>query len=137
MAGTRTLQAANLRPVAGAALVAALAVLLAGCSASVGGFERASATDVAPGRFAEVNLELQQGYTIRWDWTADAVMHFNIHTHDDGRYQERHREDTRQSSGSYTAPAVGGYSFLWENTGTTPARLTYNVHGQGKIVSTV
>lgn len=121
-----------------AAFLLLLAAILAGCADSAGRtFEHEGSPTVAPGRFAEVNLQLKAGDTIGWDWSADGALHFDIHTHLDGDVQLRVQEENRSSRGSYEAPQDGGYSFLWANRGQQPVALQYAVHGDGSIDSIV
>lgn len=118
---------------------AAAALLLAGCT---GGDEppadRLDRRLEVPGDgFAEANLEMREGTTIVYDWntTADRILRFDVHTHEDGEVRV-HRETTGASGeGSYEAARDGAVSLLWENPDGEAAPLDVTVEGRFELVS--
>lgn len=117
-------------------LVALLLVsaLLAGCSFSSG--SAVGDASVAPEKFKEINLGLKAGKTVTWDWsTTGGAARFDVHSHKDGVVTEHVIRAGTSDKGSFTAPADGEYSLLWENKGTATIHVAYNVHVDGKITS--
>ena len=111
-----------------------LPLLLAGCAGL--DVHRAD-LQLAPGQIAEVNLALQQGDTVRWDWTASETLHFNVHSHSGGGMVEHVTRQAARDQGSFTAPAAGSYSLFWQPASPTPVVLTYSITGAGKLESTL
>ena len=86
---------------------------------------------IAPGNFFEINTQMPRNGTIAWDWSireGDDVA-FNLHSHFDDEVQYLVEETTDAHHGAYTNDREGGYSLMWENTGSTPLTLRYRAWG--------
>jgi hypothetical protein len=57
------------------------------------------------------------------------AVEFNVHSHFDGQVQYLVEETAAAHNGTYTNDRAGGYSLMWENTGTVPITLQYRVWG--------
>ncbi len=117
-----------------AALGVAAAAALSGCSApSRPGLDLQDAQEVPAGGFAEVNLLLDAGDTVTWDWQADQAMRFGVHIHDGDGVTYLVSVDGRDDASSFKAPETGGYSLMWSNLGSSPAHLAFTVGGTGEL----
>lgn len=106
-------------------------------AAAAGEALMADRVTIAPGQFFEINTEAAAGGTLGWAWTAEAPIHFDVHTHFDDEVQYVVDEDgTAGGSGTYTVQREGGHSYLWENTGTLPVSVSYRVWGDWELDST-
>lgn len=92
---------------------------------------------IPPGRFFEINTQMEEGAMFWWAWTSSEPVHFDVHSHFDGEVQTHAAEDAASGDGEFTNGRAGGYSLLWENTGTQPATLDYLVWGDFVLDSTV
>lgn len=92
---------------------------------------------IPPGRFFEINTEMENRASFSWSWSASATVHFDVHSHFDGEVQYHVEEDAASGRGNFTNNRAGGYSFLWENTGALPVTLDYRVWGDFTLVSFV
>lgn len=95
----------------------------------------ADSVTIAPGQFYEVNTQAPANGSLNWDWSASAVIHFDVHTHFDEQVQYVVEEQVAASTGSYFVNRTGGHSYLWENTGTLPVTLDYRVWGDFELDS--
>ncbi len=89
-------------------------------------------TVVIPGgSFFEINTEMELNATLNWDWSTEegTPVHFDVHSHFDDEVQYWVEMETAEHAGSFTNERTGGYSYLWENGGATPVRLTYRAWG--------
>jgi hypothetical protein len=84
---------------------------------------------IPPGQFFEINTEMENNTSFSWDWTSSATVHFNLHSHFDDEVQDLLDEDGTEGRGHFTNQREGGYSLMWENTGTLPVTLDYRVWG--------
>jgi hypothetical protein len=84
---------------------------------------------IPPGQFFEVNTEMENNTAFHWSWSASETVHFNVHSHFDDQVQDHVDEDGEDGRGDFTNHRKGGYSLLWENTGTLPVTLDYRVWG--------
>jgi hypothetical protein len=84
---------------------------------------------VPPGQFFEVNTEMENHTAFYWSWSASGTVHFDVHSHFDDEVQSHVDEDAERGRGNFTNHRKGGYSLLWENTGTLPVTLDYRVWG--------
>ncbi|HUR25251.1 MAG TPA: hypothetical protein VM327_04455 [Candidatus Thermoplasmatota archaeon] len=84
---------------------------------------------IPPGRFFEVNTGMENNSAFYWSWSSSATVHFNVHSHFDDQVQDHVDEDAESGRGNFTNHRKGGYSLLWENTGTLPVTLDYRVWG--------
>jgi hypothetical protein len=128
-----------MRVLALAAVVVAAAV--AGCS---GPSEAPPPADrihartvtLAPGSFAEVNVLLEAGDTLRWSWSVQGpAPFFNVHTHNEDNSARilRQTSDQTRNNGTFAAPEAGTYSLYWSNETPYPITLTYDVLGEGRL----
>lgn len=130
----------TMKPRLALAVALALSLPLAGCGSPSGsGVDLEETVTLAPGAFAEVNLQMDEGDRVAWDWSVveGAAVHFNVHTHAGGQAQELQSEEAASGQGSFTAPASGIYSLLWESHGAEPLTLRYKVTGEGSVDSTL
>ena len=82
---------------------------------------------VAPGKFAELNLELPAAATIEVGFTSSAPLAWNIHSHPSDEVVI-HAEGTSADAEIPFAPdTAGGYSYLWENQSDTAVELDIRV----------
>lgn len=79
----------------------------------VDGMHVAEALRVPEGRFAEVNMLMEAGDTVRYAWGAAEPLYFNIHTHRNGETINLVEDTTSTMETSFTAEEEGGYSLLW------------------------
>ena len=83
--------------------------------------------DVAPGKFAEVNFELESGSDVTAAFRADGDVQWNVHSHPaDGVaiHQEGAGSDGKIS---FHAETQGGYSYLWTNKGEQTVNLLISI----------
>jgi hypothetical protein len=106
-------------------------------SATVTGHEvlLSETVTVPPGSFFEINTEMDAGASFRWDWTASARVHFDVHSHFDGEVQYHVEKQTTSDAGSFRNERAGGYSLLWANEGGAPVTLQYRVWGAFEVDS--
>lgn len=93
---------------------------------------------VAPGEFAEINLELAAGDTMSATFSTDGgSLKWNVHSHE-GREVTMHADgDDAAGTAHHVADTAGMYSFLWKNEGPTAVRLTVELdRGASKVHST-
>jgi hypothetical protein len=107
----------------------AVVLLLAGC-ASGPNLDLSGAKPLAAGGFLELNLRMEAGDRISYDWSSDAPVEFNIHTHGAGGVQDFVQEQATAKSNHFEAPADGVYSLMWENKATRSVTVSYAVSGQ-------
>jgi hypothetical protein len=88
-----------------------------------GTFER---TLVVPaGKFAELCGKLAQGAKVRWSFTADKPMAFNIHYHVGNVVTYPVRQDgASTASGDLVAPVGQDYCWMWTNKAAADARAS-------------
>jgi hypothetical protein len=85
---------------------------------------------IPPGQFFEINTEMENRTSFHWSWSASATVHFDVHSHFDDEVQTHVDEDAADGRGNFTNDRKGGYSLLWENTGTLPVTLDYRLWGE-------
>lgn len=114
------------RPRIGPALLVGLLLTAGAVSARTADGE----PTIEPGAFEEFDLRMDAGWTIDYHWSADAPLHFNIHSHPGSRV-EYHVEDgpVNGSEGRFEAPDRRTYSLLWENRGDQPVATTWGIDG--------
>jgi hypothetical protein len=93
---------------------------------------------VAPGTFAEVNVELGAGAKMVATFTAAGEVAWNVHSHPDDEPLIHAEGRSKAGTQSFTADAAGTYSFLWMNDGKTAVDLSVElrIDGEGKVHST-
>ena len=89
---------------------------------------------VAPGKFAEINLEMAEGSTAVITFqAAGGALEWNVHSHD-GDKVVTHAEGAGESGElRFAAPRAGPFSYLWQNAGADPVRLTARLTAQGSV----
>lgn len=100
---------------------------------------------LALGRFAEVNMNMEQGATVAYAWEASRPIHFDVHTHRNGETQYWVDETAQRGEGSVTADQRDVFSLLWAPEGERPAlpgeqepiELWYRVDGAFDLHSAV
>jgi hypothetical protein len=78
------------------------------------GMHIAEGTRVREGTFVEVNMNFKAGQVVHYDWTSEAPLYFNIHTHKNGETLNLVENTTVAMRGSYTAEEDEIASLLWE-----------------------
>jgi hypothetical protein len=78
---------------------------------------------IAPGGYAECNLQLAAGVQVTATFRGDGPLAWNVHSHPDGGLAI-HQEGVAPSGAIvFTSVEAGGYSYLWKNTGKTAVNL--------------
>jgi hypothetical protein len=87
---------------------------------------------VEPGEFAEINVELGSGATMRAAFRSEGGdLRWNVHSHVDDAAVIHDQGETGAGNLSFTAPTAGLYSFLWMNPGSGPVSLQVELDLQG------
>ena len=73
-----------------------------------------------PGEGMEYKYRLEPGGTLLFSWTADALIHYELHSQPDGApkgFAETYdKQDYRdEAHGSYAAPFAGIHGWYWKN----------------------
>lgn len=86
---------------------------------------------IEPGRFEEHDIRMDAGWSITYNWSADAALYFDIHSHD-GPKVEYHvqNESTNGSAGTFEAPARQIYSLFWENRADETIEVRWQAEGR-------
>jgi hypothetical protein len=89
---------------------------------------------VAPGKFAEINLEMAEGSTAVITFqAAGGPLEWNVHSHE-GDKAVVHAEGTGEAGElRFAAPRSGPFSYLWKNPGSAPVRLTARLASEGSV----
>lgn len=82
-----------------------------------------------PGALFEINLEMESGAVLAWQWNATGEVVFDVHTHFDGAVQVHAEATGTQDTGQHTTEQSGGISLLWQNQGDASTRIQYLVSG--------
>jgi len=90
---------------------------------------------IAPGKFAEVNMDVAKGDAMHWAWATSGIVHFVPHSHFGGAEQEIGPKDAGTDSGHLESNRTGTYSLAWENTGSSPVTLDYRVWGDFTLLA--
>ena len=90
--------------------------------------------EIAPHQFIEYKYRLDQGKALLYSWTATSAVNYELHAEPDGApagYAESYEKqtDTREKSGTLTAPFSGIHGWYWENTGNQPVTVTLKSAG--------
>jgi hypothetical protein len=92
---------------------------------------------LAPGEFAEADVSLRAGETVRFELLAGGRLRWNVHHHAGARVVVHQAGEGALGTVSFTAPADGVFSFQCENASETPLAVTLRVRGEGRLVSLV
>jgi hypothetical protein len=93
---------------------------------------------VAPGKFAEINVELGDGAKMSASFESDAPVAWNVHSHP-GDTPAIHAEGKDAKGAPAFAAEKGGlYSYLWVNKGKQAVKLVVEltIEGTGRVHST-
>ena len=93
---------------------------------------------VAPGKFAEINVELGDGAKMSASFESDAPVGWNVHSHP-GNEPTIHAEGKdAKGAPAFTAEKGGLYSYLWVNKGKQAVKLVVEltIEGTGRVHST-
>jgi hypothetical protein len=87
-----------------------------------GGFEQT--LTVRPATFAEVCGKLIKGQSIRWSFTGQQPLNFNIHYHEGKKvvFPAKHNNAT-SLDGTLAVQVDQDYCWMWENKGSKPAAI--------------
>lgn len=74
---------------------------------------------------------MDAGWTITYNWTADADLYFDLHSHQgmDVNYHVQ-EPSVNASEGNFTAPERTTYSLFWERRADGPAALDWRMEGR-------
>ena len=89
---------------------------------------------IAPRDFVEYKYRLDKGQALLYSWSATAAVTYELHAEPDGApkgYAESYEKqpNTREASGTLTAPFSGIHGWYWENTGSQPVTVTLKSAG--------
>jgi hypothetical protein len=93
---------------------------------------------VEPGKFAEINVELDAGTEMTASFEADGELAWNVHSHE-GKKPTIHAEGKEpKSAPAFVAEKAGMYSYLWVNKSGQAVKLTVDLrfNGNGRVHST-
>jgi hypothetical protein len=90
---------------------------------SADGFERT--LPVQPAKFVEVCGKLSKGESIKWSFTGQQPLNFNIHYHEGKKvvFPVKH-DNTTSLDGTLVVQVDQAYCWMWENKGSKPAPIT-------------
>jgi hypothetical protein len=96
--------------------------------------EETVAFTIAPHDFLEYKYRLDKGQALLYSWSATAAVTYELHAEPDGApkgYAESYEKqpNTREASGTLTAPFSGIHGWYWENTGNQPVTVTLKSAG--------
>jgi hypothetical protein len=93
---------------------------------------------VAPGKFAEINVELGDGAKMSASFESDAAMSWNVHSHPGDKPTIHQEGKDAKGALAFTAENGGLYSYLWVNKGKQAAKLVVElrIDGTGRVHST-
>ena len=93
---------------------------------------------VAPGKFAEINVELGEGAEMSATFRSDAPLSWNVHSHVDDEATIHAKGTEAAGSPEFAAEAAGLYSYLWLNETEQPVKVTVElrISGTGRVHST-
>jgi hypothetical protein len=96
--------------------------------------EETVAFTIEPHDFVEYKYRLDTGQALLYSWNATSAVNCELHAEPDGApkgYAESYEKlpNTRQASGTFTAPFSGIHGWYWENTGDQPVTVTLRSAG--------
>ncbi len=88
---------------------------------------------VEPGAILEIDVPLQAGDGMAWDWfTAErAKVWFSVHSHEGGQEKIHFEGERTDHKGSHTAATTNYYSLFWRNTQDGPVTLWHRTPESG------
>jgi hypothetical protein len=89
---------------------------------------------IEPRDFIEYKYRLDEGQALLYSWTATSAVTYELHAEPDGAprgYAESYEKkpQTREASGTLTAPFSGIHGWYWENAGDQPVRVVLKSAG--------
>lgn len=92
---------------------------------------------VEPGSFVELNLRTNASTELayRWSTSPETTVAFDVHSHDGDETRYHEQVDASAHEGTFTAPADGVYSLLWENPSSEPVTVAIHVEGDAVLAS--
>jgi hypothetical protein len=93
---------------------------------------------VAPGAFAEINLELGDGAKSSASFEADAPLAWNVHSHPSDEPVIHAEGSDSKGVPAFAADQGGAYSYLWANRSARAVKLRVElrIEGRGRVHST-
>jgi hypothetical protein len=93
---------------------------------------------IAPGKFAEINVELGEGAEMSASFQSDAVLSWNVHSHVGNEATIHAKGSDAEGAPAFAAETSGLYSFLWVNETVQPVKVTVDlrISGTGRVHST-
>lgn len=92
-----------------------------------------SALVVPPRDFAEIDLTMAANSTATAIFTASSPAAWNVHSHAIDHLTVHAEGTSAADRVRFTAPYDGVFSFLWQNTGTTPLTLDVQLRTEGRV----
>lgn len=89
---------------------------------------------VAPGKFAEANLHLDEHAIVEATYDATDVLQWDVHSHPGKEAVIHERGEGTGGTIRFTAPKAGVYSILWQNDNASGVKLNVTLRG-GKLES--
>lgn len=85
--------------------------------------------------FDEVNVIMEENATFTFSFNASQPIHWDVHSHPPGgvKYWQEGTDASKQ--GSFTAPARGIYSLLFENDQPLPVDFAFEMRGRFRLHS--
>ena len=77
----------------------------------------------AEGAVAELAVELTPGQTVIYHWAAEAVVEFNIHSHQGETVTYHERLVQREADGVFGSRTPVDYYLMWENSRAGPVSV--------------
>lgn len=89
---------------------------------------------VEPGKFAEINFEMAEGSAADVAFeAAGGSLQWNVHSHDGDKVVIHVEGTASEGTVRFAAPGAGPYSYLWQNSGSAPVRLTARLTARGTV----
>lgn len=92
-----------------------------------------TALAVAPGGFAEINLQMAKGAAVTARFTGSAPLAWNVHSHAGDRVLVHAEGSAAADSVRFVAEQGGAYSYVWQNKGDGPITLDVALRSEGDV----
>lgn len=89
--------------------------------------EPAGSAYLEPFDIFEIGMKLENGESIRYSFSSDTILLFDIHSHDGRKITTYTVMESRTFDGLFVAPTDGDYYFLVENLQSSTVNLHYNI----------
>jgi hypothetical protein len=80
-----------------------------------------------PFQIFEVGIKLKAGTNLKYNFSADSTLLFDIHSHDGQRINTYSLMESKVFDGVFVAPVEGDYYFLAQNVGQSEVTLKYDI----------